>query len=64
MGDIVNLNRYRKGQKSRDEKKSAAISRAKFGRNKAELLDLKNARARADRALDGKLIEPGVKPED
>lgn len=64
MGDIVNLNRYRKGQKSRDEKKAAAIRRAKFGRNKAELLELKDARARTERAHDGKLIEPEAKPED
>ena len=64
MGDVVNLNRYRKGQKARDEKRAAAINRAKFGRNKAELLELKNARGRTERMLDGKLIEPDAEPED
>lgn len=64
MGDVVNLNRYRKGQKARDEKKVAAINRAKFGRNKAELLELKNVRGRTERTLDGKLIEPDAEPED
>jgi Domain of unknown function (DUF4169) len=64
MGDIVNLNRYRKGKKARDEKRAAATSRAKFGRNKAELLELKSARERAERTLDAKLIEPDAELED
>jgi hypothetical protein len=64
MGDIVNLNRYRKGLKARDEKRVAAFNRNKFGRNKAELLEMKSARARADRALDGKRIEGERKRDD
>jgi hypothetical protein len=64
MGDIVNLNRYRKGLKARDEKRAAAVNRNKFGRNKAELLEMKSARARAERALDGKRIESDPKPDE
>jgi len=64
MGDIVNLNRYRKGRKARDEKRAAANNRSKFGRNKADLLEMKSARARAERTLDGKRIEADAEPKD
>lgn len=64
MGDIVNLNKYRKGEKARDEKRTAAVNRNKFGRNKAELLEMKSARARAERALDGKRMEAEPKRDD
>ncbi|MGD9742059.1 MAG: DUF4169 family protein [Dongiaceae bacterium] len=58
MGDVVNLNRYRKARRARDEKKDAAINRIKFGRNKAELREQEGMRRGAERELDGKAMEP------
>jgi len=57
MGDVVNLNKYRKARRARDEKKDAAINRIKFGRNKAELREQDGARRDAERELDGKAME-------
>lgn len=64
MGDVVNLNRYRKVRKTRDERGAAAINRTKFGRNKAELRELNAARDRAEQELDGKAMKPKPEPED
>jgi hypothetical protein len=36
MGDVVNLNRYRKSLKRQQRSKTAAENRAKSGRSKAE----------------------------
>lgn len=63
MGDVVNLNRYRKARKARDEKSAAAINRIKFGRNKAELRELDKRRDSAERDLDGKTMGPKPEPE-
>jgi uncharacterized protein DUF4169 len=57
MGDLVNLNKFRKARQSRDEKRAAAANRGKYGRSKADLLEIKADRDRTGRDLEGKRIE-------
>jgi hypothetical protein len=57
MGELVNLNKYRKQREKLASAKRAAENRVKFGRDKTE-----RARARADqdretRNLDDKLLD-------
>ena len=59
MGDLVNLNKFRKARQSREEKRKAAANRGKYGQSKAELLEMKTERDRTGRSLDGKRIERG-----
>ena len=64
MGDLVNLNKFRKARQGREEKRAAAANRGKYGRSKAELLEMKAERDRGSRDLDGKKVErqePNVK---
>lgn len=57
MGDIVNLNRFRK-QRDRDEKaRTAATNRAKHGRTKEEKAHEDAEAERRDKDLDNKHIE-------
>lgn len=57
MGDLVNLNKFRKARQGREEKRAAAANRGKYGRSKAELLEIKAERDRTGRDIDGKRIE-------
>jgi hypothetical protein len=57
MADIVNLKRARKDKAHREREEEAAANRRRFGRTKAEKAADKNAKVRASRALDGKLID-------
>jgi hypothetical protein len=57
MGDLVNLNKFRKARQGRDEKRAAAANRGKYGRSKAELVEIRADRDRAARELEGKRIE-------
>ncbi|MGH6881764.1 DUF4169 family protein [Hypericibacter sp.] len=57
MGDLVNLNKFRKARQGREEKRAAAANRGKYGRSKAELLEMKAERDRTGRDLDGKKVE-------
>ena len=57
MGDLVNLNKFRKARQGREEKRAAAANRGKYGRSKAELLEMKAERDRGSRDLDGKKVE-------
>jgi hypothetical protein len=60
MGDLVNLNKFRKARQGRDEKRAAAANRGKYGRSKAELVEIRTDRDRAARELEGKRIERGT----
>lgn len=53
MGDIVNLNRARKGRAKAAAKATAAANRATHGRTKAERTRTSTERERAARLLDG-----------
>jgi len=54
MGDIVNLNRFRKQQERRRKESEAAGNRVRFGRTKAERTQDRTEEERRNRDLDGK----------
>ena len=57
MGEIVNLNRYRKLREQRRREQEAGVNRVKFGRVKGDSRNDLAARDRARRDLDGKKID-------
>ncbi len=57
MGDVVNLNRYRKAQTKAQREKQADENRVRFGRPKAETNAQRQERDRARHELDGKKNE-------
>ena len=60
MGDIVNLNQYRK-QRQRDEKsKKARGNRARFGRSGADKAAQRQEAEKAGGALDNKRLAPAT----
>lgn len=64
MGDIVNLNQYRKQRERLERKKAAAANRVKFGRRKHETVQEKRERKRKREELDRKLLDGRAKPGD
>lgn len=56
MGELVNLNQYRKKRERLQRKKSAAANRMRFGRPKDETIQSKKERVRDDTELDGKQL--------
>jgi len=54
MGDVVNLNKFRKAKNDDQKEKAAAENRRKFGRTKAEKLKEKQKSERNQSELDGK----------
>ena len=59
MGDLVNLNKFRKAKQRRSEETQAGINREKFGRTKAETKRDRKTREGGERALDGSKL-PGA----
>ena len=59
MGDIVNLQQYRKKLKRAEEARKAADNRARHGRAKPERRSTDLARRRQDKELDGKRLQRG-----
>lgn len=57
MGEIVNLNRYRKARDQQRKEREAGINRVKFGRVKADTRNDFASRERARRDLEGKKID-------
>jgi hypothetical protein len=57
MADIVNLRRARKDKARREQEAEAAANRRRFGRTKVEKGADKDAKARAEREIDGKRID-------
>ena len=65
MGDLVNLNKFRKAKQRQDEEDQAAINREKFGRTKAETKLGRQTRDRAKSVLDAKkLVSDRIKGKD
>jgi hypothetical protein len=54
MGEIVNLNRYRKAQARTERERQAEENRVRFGRPKAETQARRQEEERNRRDLDGK----------
>ena len=57
MGDVINLNKYRKTKQRASDAREAEINREKFGRNKAQTAQDRLQRRQDDKALDGKKLE-------
>ena len=57
MGEIVNLNRYRKMRAQQQREQEAGANRTKFGRTKAEAHNDLAARERAHREFEGKKFD-------
>ena len=57
MGDVVNLNKFRKARQRQAEERRGAINREKFGRTKAETRQGQLFRDRHERALDARRLE-------
>ncbi len=58
MGDVINLNTFRKQRQKAEKGRKAAVNRVKFGRLKADK-DLAQAEQdQLDHALDLKKVEP------
>ena len=56
MGEVVNLNRFRKARAKAELDKQAEENRVKHGRTKAEKLQAGTEQDRSDRDLDGKKL--------
>jgi Domain of unknown function (DUF4169) len=54
MGDVINLNRYRKDKQAAERERRANEKRVRFGLPKSERLKNAQARALEARKLDGK----------
>jgi hypothetical protein len=57
MGDIVNLNKFRKVRQRADRKQLVAVNRQKFARPKADLVKLEAERLRAAQVQDGHALD-------
>ncbi len=60
MGDVVNLNKYRKERGRESEKRVAQENRVRFGRSGAEKAQDRRLGERIQNILDGKKREPGA----
>ena len=52
MGDLINLNRFKKRAERDDAARQAEINRARFGRSRAELVLEEKRTIRAENMLD------------
>ena len=57
MGDVVNLNQFRKKRRRADKEKKAAANRVQFGRTRAQRQLDQAELAASGRDLDGKKVE-------
>jgi hypothetical protein len=57
MGDVVNLNRYRKQRQRIEDAKQATENRVRFGRDKAERTRTKAEQERETRNLDNSHLD-------
>lgn len=57
MGEVVNLNKFRKRQLVENEGKRAAENRSKFSRSRVEIEAVKAEQVRLQKELDGKKKE-------
>ena len=57
MGEIVNLNRYRKQRERLQKEQEAGLNRTRAGRSRVEKQAERTAAERARRELDGKKLD-------
>jgi hypothetical protein len=60
MGDVINLNRFRKQRERTQREAQAAVNRTRFGRTKDEKKRDVDDTKRQDRDLDGKKLDDPV----
>jgi len=60
MGEVVNLNRFRKAREKVEREAQAAANRTKYGRTKDERQRHKDEGVRTAKDLDGKKIDDPV----
>lgn len=64
MGDIVNLNRFRKARRRDEQARQAAANRARHGQSKVDKLTAARENELQRRRLDGqRLDDPGADPD-
>jgi hypothetical protein len=59
MGDIVNLNRFRKRKREEEAARVAKENSVRHGRTRAERQAEKRRREKEEAELDGAVLEPG-----
>jgi len=59
MGDVINLNQYRKARAKLGKERRAAENQARFGRAKRERDEARHTQERRERELDGKRLDHG-----
>jgi hypothetical protein len=64
VGDVINLNRFRKKKQREEKAKQADINRVRHGRTKAQKERELADRERALRLLEGKRLEPASEEPD
>lgn len=64
MGEVINLNQYRKQRERQEKKKSAAVNRIRFGRRKDEVSRSKVERERERAEHDGKVLRDHAETDD
>lgn len=60
MGDVINLNRFRKQRAKGEREEAATRNRVRFGRSKEEKAKEKSETARRNRELEGKKLDDSV----
>jgi hypothetical protein len=60
MGDVVNLNRFRKAKEKAVREAQAAANRTRYGRTKEQRAREKDEAARTAKDLDSKKIDDSV----
>ena len=64
MGDVVNLNQFRKLRTRAESQKKAGENRVRYGRSKDEKARQVTEFDRTHRDLDGKQLDKPASPED
>ena len=64
MGDVINLNQYRKRRERSKSQRRAAENRAKKGRTREETARERHEAGHADANLDNKQLSEPSPPED
>lgn len=64
MGDVVNLNRFRKARRRDEQSRQAGANRARHGQSKVEKLAAAREHDRQRRLLDGQRLDDSPKDPD
>ncbi|MBE7638536.1 DUF4169 family protein [Sneathiella sp. P13V-1] len=57
MGDVVNLNKFRKQQRRSEQEKQASENRTRFGLNKMQKKEIRDKAEKAEKELSGKKLD-------